>query len=101
VDGFINATEPFRLAKDPSQRERLGAILTQCVEAIRIANHLLGPIMPTRTGEILAAMGDGTAGQAGSWERSLAWGMLAEGTTIARVAPFPRVDPERVPGVGT
>jgi methionyl-tRNA synthetase len=97
VDGFINATEPFRLAKDPTQRERLGAILAQCVEAVRVANHLLGPIMPGRTGEVLRAMGDDTVGRAGSWDCSLEWGMLAQGTRIARVAPFPRIAIEQSP----
>jgi methionyl-tRNA synthetase len=101
VDGFINATEPFKLAKDPGQRERLAAILTQCVEAIRIANHLLGPIMPTRTGEVLAAFGDPTAGRPGSWETSLRWGMLTEGAAIARVAPFPRLNLDQTPAAGS
>jgi methionine--tRNA ligase len=101
VDGFINATEPFKLAKDPGQRERLAAILTQCVEAIRIANHLLGPIMPTRTGEVLAAFGDPTAGRPGSWETSLRWGMLTESAAIARVAPFPRLNLDQTPAAGS
>ncbi len=59
VDGYINATEPFKLAKtlaplppggaggglDPA-RDRLGAILYHCAEALRAATLLLSPAIP-------------------------------------------------------
>ena len=55
VDQYINATRPFSIAKaidkgeadDPaSERDRLGAILYQCAEALRVAGLLLWPAMP-------------------------------------------------------
>ena len=36
VDLFISETEPFRMAKDESKAEELGAVLYQCLEALRI-----------------------------------------------------------------
>jgi methionine--tRNA ligase len=45
VDGFINETEPFRLAKDEARRDELAAILYQCLEALRIAAVLLEPVL--------------------------------------------------------
>src|SRR5690606_574885 len=50
VDGYINATEPFRLAKqeDPAGRDRLAQILYHCAETLRIATLLLCPAMPDK-----------------------------------------------------
>ncbi|MCH7792444.1 MAG: methionine--tRNA ligase [Planctomycetes bacterium] len=56
VDGYINQTEPFRLAKkldeDPANRDRLNAILYHCAEALRIASLLLWPAMPQKMEEV-------------------------------------------------
>lgn len=56
VDGFINSTRPFSIAKemdkDPHARARLGVILYQCAEAIRIASILMAPAMPGKVAEL-------------------------------------------------
>ncbi len=56
VDSFINSTEPFKLAKridtEPHARERLGAILYSCAEAVRIASLLLSPAMPEKMAQL-------------------------------------------------
>ena len=58
VDGYINTTTPFKLAKlveaDPSKKGELGAILYNCAETLRIASLLLAPAMPTKMGELWA-----------------------------------------------
>jgi methionyl-tRNA synthetase len=58
VDGWINVTEPFRLAKlaasDPEKKARLAAILVQCAEALRVAALLLSPVMPQKMASVLA-----------------------------------------------
>ena len=56
VDAFINATEPFKLAKDESKREKLGAILYQCVESLRIASLLLWCVIPDKMEEFWKAL---------------------------------------------
>ena len=45
---FIDATEPFKLAKakDPAAKDRLADILYTCAEAVRIALLYLRPFMP-------------------------------------------------------
>jgi methionyl-tRNA synthetase len=68
VDGYINATEPFKLAKDESRREELGAILYRCVETVRIASLLLWPVIPFKMDELWTALGlsvDPAAGRDG------------------------------------
>jgi len=55
VDGYINETRPFSLAKtidEPGVREQLGSILYQCAEAIRIASLLLYPALPNKMAEL-------------------------------------------------
>ncbi|MEN0020380.1 MAG: class I tRNA ligase family protein, partial [Planctomycetota bacterium] len=61
VDGYINATRPFSLAKqlddepvyeDLTNREALAVILCQCAEALRIASLFLYPAMPDKMAEL-------------------------------------------------
>jgi methionyl-tRNA synthetase len=55
---FIADTQPWALAKDPAQSDRLTAVLAEATEAVRVAAVLLLPIMPTSAAEILRRMGD-------------------------------------------
>jgi methionyl-tRNA synthetase len=76
VDGFINETAPFKIAKtidaDPSAKVRLGEILYVCAELVRIASVLLSPAMPGK----MAAL----------WE---SWGCAPkEGAGLAEVCTF-------------
>ncbi len=87
---YIDVTAPFKLAKDPSQRDRLGMILYTCAEAVRLALLYLSPVMPRTAAAGLAQLG---------WQmpanRSLdelgRWGLLAPGTKVSKGAGlFPR-----------
>ncbi|MFI4917095.1 MAG: methionine--tRNA ligase [Phycisphaerales bacterium JB060] len=68
VDGYINNTEPFRLAKkisgpdDPAHAD-LALILYNCAEALRIAAALFMPFMPTKSTEVLGMLGAGVPGE--------------------------------------
>ncbi|MFM1831162.1 MAG: hypothetical protein RLZZ558_1502 [Planctomycetota bacterium] len=88
VDVFINQTEPFKLAKDPAQRERVASILAQCAETVRIAGLLLEPFLPQRMADLQAAFG----AVAGSWQTRSAWGGLKAGMRLSKVALYPRVE---------
>lgn len=61
VDGYINATEPFKIAKrlesEPGAKERLAAILYQCAEALRVASLIMSPAIPEATAKLWAAWG--------------------------------------------
>jgi methionyl-tRNA synthetase len=52
VDGYINVTAPFKLAKtvdaNPAAKDQLAAILYNCAEAVRIASVLMLPAMPQK-----------------------------------------------------
>jgi len=86
---FIDVTEPFKLAKDSSQRGRLGTILYACAEAVRIILLHLHPFMPETSQRGLAQLGWELPAQPLS--RLGAWGGLAPGGHIkADGALFPR-----------
>ena len=86
---FIDATEPFKLAKDESQRDRLGTILQTCAEAIRIVLVYLGPILPEKSATGLAMLG--AAGDDVPLAEAGQWGRLQPGTTVQPGEPlFPR-----------
>jgi methionyl-tRNA synthetase len=48
VDDFISSTQPFKLAKDPANLQRVASILYCCAEALRIASLLLAPALPSK-----------------------------------------------------
>jgi len=86
---YIDATQPFKLAKDPARRDRLGTILYTCAEAVRIVLSYLEPFMPVKAVAGLAQLGVGPG--AGSLSDRGRWGGLEAGTRIAGAGPlFPR-----------
>jgi methionine--tRNA ligase len=92
VDAFINSTEPFKVAKDESRRDELGAILYQCAEAIRIASLILWPVCPGKMMELWKALGVRVEPAAGGLAAESAWGGLKAGGRVVKVALFPRLE---------
>ncbi|HBS29146.1 MAG TPA: methionine--tRNA ligase [Phycisphaerales bacterium] len=98
VDVHVNDTSPFKLAKDPANMPRVGGILYDCAEALRIAAVLLTPAMPGKMGELLTRLGQEAPDARGRYARPLGelckWGALRPGTRIVKGdALFPRADP--------
>ena len=54
---YIDETTPWTLAKDESQRERLGTVLYNLLETIRWGAVLLSPFVPATSAEIFAELG--------------------------------------------
>ncbi len=54
---YIDETMPWALAKDEAQRERLGTVLYNLLEAIRWGAVMLQPIIPDTAAEILQKLG--------------------------------------------
>lgn len=77
VDGYINSTEPFRLAKrvtgpdDPAHAD-LALILYNCAEALRMAAVLLMPFMPDKAALVFEMLG-ARAPEPGGLDAHLAW----------------------------
>lgn len=101
VDGFIQETEPFKLAKQPEQLSQVGSILYHAAEAIRIASVLLAPVMPRSMAALWQRLGlaemaaeldrSPEALSRGGVERWLRWGQLPVGSPVQQGDPlFPR-----------
>jgi methionyl-tRNA synthetase len=55
---YLAESEPWLLAKDPAQADRLSQVLFDSAEALRIAAVLLSPVIPTASAEILRRLGE-------------------------------------------
>lgn len=56
TNGYVTATAPFTLAKDPANLPRVAAILANLLEALRVIADTLEPFMPVTSGKILAML---------------------------------------------
>jgi len=97
VDGFINETQPFKLAKDPANTAQLATILYRCAEAIRIASVLLWPVMPSKVEELWRCFGVVCDPREGKLSAVCAWGQSRAGTPIEKCALYMRVDAPLAP----
>mgnify|MGYP001027920425 CR=1 FL=1 len=98
VDGYINQTAPFRLAKtldeQPENRDRLAAILAHCAEALRIASIILSPALPDKTHELWRNWNCQPKPNE-RFDDLVQWGRLAPGTAISKgEVLFMRADPK-------
>jgi methionyl-tRNA synthetase len=92
---YISDTKPWELVKDEGQASRLDTVLTSCVEALRCAGILLAPVMPEKTGELLAQLGLPDANVELAAARR--WGAVPAGTRTRPGDPlFPRIDLEEL-----
>ena len=91
ANGFIEQTQPFKLAKDETQAARLDAVLHHLAEAIVHVSVLLDPMMPSACAAIRSQLG--WTLPAGFQWKDLTWGLLADGHQLGQGTPvFPRVE---------
>ncbi len=99
TDGYLTANAPWKLAKDPSQRDRLATVLRTAAKSIRIVTALLHPVLPYATARVWEQLGLGSIERAAaSGElRDLTQGGFPGGTKLGTIAPiFPRADKELI-----
>jgi methionyl-tRNA synthetase len=97
VDAFINATEPFKVAKDPERQDELDSTLARCIEAVRIASLMLWPIIPQRMETLWPAIGCDVDPTKGGLDALACWGNSLDGAQTKKIALFPRVDAANAP----
>ncbi|MGI4757583.1 MAG: methionine--tRNA ligase [Janthinobacterium lividum] len=99
TDGYLTANAPWKLAKDPAQRDRLAAVLRTAAKSIRIVTALLHPVLPYTTARVWEQLGLGSierAAEVGEL-RDLTHGGFAPDTRLGTIAPiFPRADKELI-----
>lgn len=98
LNGYITEQEPWVLAKDPAQRDRLARVLYTTTEGLRVLAVLLSPVLPEATAKLWAALGaEETLGalSAQPIREAGIWGKLVPGTAQHSLAVlFPRIETE-------
>ena len=95
MNKYIDETQPWVLAKDAAQTDRLAGVMYSLAEALRIIAVLIGPFMPGSAKRILSQLN--ITGESYSlWDSAKTFGMLpAEITVTKGEALFPRIDIEK------
>ncbi len=92
---YIDETSPWILAKEEEKKARLGAVLYNLLEALRVSLILLTPFMPESCGKAFAQIG--TSADAVSWEAASVYGVLPAGTKVVKGETlFPRIDAKKM-----
>ncbi len=93
VNKYIDETAPWTLAKEEEQRERLGTVLYNIAEALRVITVLIFPFMPTTAEKIWVSLGIREDLHTQKIESIREWGGIEAGTTASKIkAIFPRVE---------
>ena len=86
---YIDETMPWALAKDESQKARLGTVLYNLLECIRVAAVLLTPFIPTTAEAIFGQIGS----EVKNYESVKTFGALVAEKPLGTASPlFARVD---------
>ena len=92
MNRYIVEEQPWVLAKNPADRQRLHNVLYNNCEGLRIIAALLAPVIPESADGLWKQLGlEPVASKAGL--SSLAWGLLQPGTKLGEITPlFPRIE---------
>lgn len=89
---YIDETTPWILAKDEAQKQRLGTVLYNLAETIRIIAALLSSYMPETSKKIAEQINADDI----SYESVKTFGILKAGTKVGTAEPlFARIDAEK------
>ena len=89
---YIDLTTPWVLAKEESNRARLGTVLYVLLECARIVAVLISPTMPRTPARIYAQIGVTDESQM-TWESVKTFGGVKPGSKVCKgEALFPRID---------
>ncbi|QZY51601.1 methionine--tRNA ligase [Leucobacter tenebrionis] len=99
LNGYITEQQPWALAKDPEQRDRLAAVLYTTTEGLRVLAELLAPVIPQAAAKLWTALGAEAALGALAEQpirEAGRWGRLAAGTEQHELPPlFPRIEADK------
>ena len=91
---YIDETMPWALAKEESNRDRLGTVLYNLIESIRVISILIQPFM-TKTPALIREQIGINSGDIIGWDQAKSWNLSQPGTKIVKKeAIFPRLDME-------
>ena len=98
VNRYVDATQPWALAKKPGERPRLDRVLLTLTDAVRYLGIVLAPFLPDATGRIREAVG--LTGEPRLAQATL--GGLDRLPPVQKLSGlFPRVEDKKAPAAAT
>lgn len=89
---YIDETEPWKLAKDEGQKERLGNVLAHLADTLRVIAILLQPFLTEAPKEVFKQLGINDEAMK-QWDSIYELGAIKAGTKVEKGKPiFPRLD---------
>jgi methionyl-tRNA synthetase len=90
LNGYITEQEPWTLAKDPAQRERLETVLSVVVRGVGTLAVLLSPVTPKASEKLWSALGGEGSVRAQPIDTAWEWN---GGAAVSPLEPlFPRIE---------
>jgi len=89
---YIVSTQPWELAKEPQQADRLATVLYTLLETLRLITLTLHPVMPetaAKMAEALGVAGESNLNDCGAWGRLMPGAAITPGAQL-----FPRLQRE-------
>ncbi len=90
---YIDHSQPWVLAKDKAKEKRLGTVLYNSLESLRLITILISPFMPTSSEKIWRQLGIKERLNKETLNSAKEWGRLPSGIKIGEIeAVFPRIE---------
>jgi methionyl-tRNA synthetase len=88
LNQYLQDEQPWKLAKDQSQTERVRSVLYGVAEGLRVVSLLLHPFMPDKTSQLLSVLGHEALDLDGA-----RFGAVGGGAEVGELQPlFPRIE---------
>lgn len=93
LNNYITVQDPWVLAKDEADRDRLATVLYTTAEGLRLLAVLLNPIVPKAAQKLWSSIGTGLGELSDQRIQQGVWGVLPAGTKLGDLEVlFPRVE---------
>ncbi len=93
LNNYITVQEPWVLAKDEANRDRLATVLNTALQGIASLSVLFAPIMPKSTSKLFAAICPGVDLASVKIQQAADWKLISTGTKLGDLEVlFPRVE---------
>jgi len=94
---YVDETAPWSLAKEEKDRSRLGTVLYNTLESLRLIALFLAPFTPSTSEKMWSQLGIEETLWDQRFEKNGKWGGLKPRRTVAKPTPlFPRIDPLKI-----
>jgi methionyl-tRNA synthetase len=99
---YIVTNEPWTLAREAENHQRLHTVLYTISECLRLLAMVLGPIIPCAAAKMVYGLGlEADSSLVADMEQSGRWGLLPAGTILRPIEPlFPRMEKTQVKETG-